>query len=164
MRLNKKSLVLKNNQKSPSKSHLLGSIFVQRTTNAILRIEISFIVQKADCAVNRKKGSKPTSLVRRCKKTARRRIAWRSTTQSLLLIPEIDHWFRRRMRMCYWKQWRYCRTRVRNLLKLWVKANITIPMSLSRKGLWKMARTLATQTGMTNQWLKDQGLISVKDQ
>jgi hypothetical protein len=25
------------------------------------------------------------------------------------------------------------------------------------------ARTLATQTGMTNQWLKDQGLVSVKE-
>ena len=31
-----------------------------------------------------------------------------------------------------------------------------------RKGL-KEARTLATQTGMTNQWLKDQGLLSVKE-
>lgn len=20
-------------------------------------------------------------------------------------IPEIDHWLRRRVRMCYWKQW-----------------------------------------------------------
>jgi RNA-directed DNA polymerase len=33
-----------------------------------------------------------------------------------------------------------------------------------QKEPWKMARTLATQTGMTNQWLKDQGLISVKEQ
>jgi RNA-directed DNA polymerase len=78
-------------------------------------------------------------------------------------IPEIDHWLRRRMRMCYWKQWRYCRTRVRNLLKLGAKPNVAIPMSLSRKGPWKMARTLATQTGMTNQWLQDQGLVSVKE-
>jgi RNA-directed DNA polymerase len=79
-------------------------------------------------------------------------------------IPETDHWIRRRMRMCYWKQWRHCRTRVRNLLKLGVKPNVAIPMSLSRKGPWKMARTLATQNGMTNQWLEDQGLVSVKEQ
>jgi len=32
-------------------------------------------------------------------------------------IPEIDHWLRRRVRMCYWKQWRYCRTKVRELTK-----------------------------------------------
>ena len=32
-------------------------------------------------------------------------------------IPGIDEWLRRRIRMCYWKQWRYARTKVRNLLK-----------------------------------------------
>jgi RNA-directed DNA polymerase len=78
-------------------------------------------------------------------------------------IPEIDHWLRRRVRMCYWKQWRYVRTKVRNLLKLGTHPGVAIPMSLSRKGPWKGARTLATQTGMTNQWLKDQGLVSVKE-
>jgi RNA-directed DNA polymerase len=78
-------------------------------------------------------------------------------------IPEIDQWLRRRMRMCYWKRWRYCRTRVRNLQKLGVSLNLAIPMSLSRKGPWNMSRTLATQAGMTNQWLKDQGLVSVKE-
>jgi hypothetical protein len=35
--------------------------------------------------------------------------------------------------------------------------------TLSRKGPWRLSRTLATQTGMTNQWLKDQGLVSVKE-
>jgi len=33
-------------------------------------------------------------------------------------IPEIDQWLRRRVRMCYWKQWRYVRTKVKNLLSL----------------------------------------------
>ena len=78
-------------------------------------------------------------------------------------IPEIDRWLRRRVRMCYWKQWRYVRTKVRNLLKLGTHPGVAIPMCLSRKGPWKCARTLATQTGMTNQWLMDQGLLSVKE-
>jgi RNA-directed DNA polymerase len=78
-------------------------------------------------------------------------------------IPEIDHWLRRRIRMCYWKQWRYVRTKVSHLLKLGTHPGVAIPMCLSRKGPWRCARTLATQTGMTNQWLKDQGLLSVKE-
>ena len=78
-------------------------------------------------------------------------------------IPEIDHWLRRRIRMCFWKQWRYARTKIRNLLKLGTHPGVAIPMSLSRKGPWNGSRTLATQTGMTNQWLKDQGLLSVKE-
>jgi len=61
------------------------------------------------------------------------------------------------------KQWRYVRTKIRNLLKLGTHPGVAIPMSLSRKGPWRCARTTATQTGMTNQWLKDQGLLSVKE-
>jgi RNA-directed DNA polymerase len=79
-------------------------------------------------------------------------------------IPEIDQWLRRRLRMCYWKQWRWCRTKVRNLLKLGTSVKVAISVGLSRKGPWRLSRTLATQTGMTNKWLKDQGLLSVKEQ
>lgn len=78
-------------------------------------------------------------------------------------IPEIDHWLRRRVRMCYWKQWRRARTKIRSLLKLGTKLRTAISVGLSRKGYWRLSRTLATQTGMTNKWLKDQGLISVKE-
>lgn len=78
-------------------------------------------------------------------------------------LPEIDHWLRRRVRMCYWKQWRWCRTKVRNLLKIGTSLRLAISVGLSRKGPWHLAKTLATQSGMTNQWLKDQGLLSVKE-
>jgi RNA-directed DNA polymerase len=78
-------------------------------------------------------------------------------------IPEIDHWLRRRLRMCYWKQWRYARTKVRELCKLGTSLDAAISVAISRKGPWHLARTLATQTGMTNQWLMDQGLLSVKE-
>jgi RNA-directed DNA polymerase len=78
-------------------------------------------------------------------------------------LPEIDHWLRRRVRMCYWKQWRWCRTKVRNLLKIGTSLRLAISVGLSRKGPWHLARTLATQSGMTNQWLMDQGLLSVKE-
>jgi len=53
--------------------------------------------------------------------------------------------------------------RVRNLLKLGTRPGVAIPMCLSRKGPWRCACTMATQTGITNQWLKDQGLLSVKE-
>lgn len=78
-------------------------------------------------------------------------------------IPEIDHWLRRRVRMCYWKQWRYARTKVRELRKMGTSLYAAVSVAISRKGPWRLARTLATQTGMTNQWLKDQGLLSAKE-
>jgi RNA-directed DNA polymerase len=78
-------------------------------------------------------------------------------------IPELDQWLRRRVRMCYWKQWRYVRTKVRNLLALGTSKRQAIMTGLSSKSYWHLSRTLATQTGMTNDWLTSQGLISVRD-
>lgn len=78
-------------------------------------------------------------------------------------IPELDHWLRRRIRMCYWKQWRKCRTKVHNLLKLGVPLKAAISVGMSRKSFWHLSKTYATQLGMTNQWLKEKGLISIKD-
>jgi RNA-directed DNA polymerase len=78
-------------------------------------------------------------------------------------LPGLDTWLRRRMRMCYWKQWRKTKTRVRNLLKLGTFKKHAIFTALSRKGPWHLSRTLATQTGMTNKWLESEGLISIKE-
>jgi len=66
--------------------------------------------------------------------------------------------------MCHWKQWRWCRTKVRALVKLGTSLKAAISVGLSRKGYWRLSRTLATQTGMTNKWLAEQGLISIKEQ
>nr|WP_232363793.1 group II intron maturase-specific domain-containing protein [Desulfogranum japonicum] len=77
--------------------------------------------------------------------------------------PELYQWLRRRVRMCYLKPWRYCRTKVRELTKLGTFLRTAISLGLSRKGPWRLSRTLATQSGMTNQWLKNQGLLSIKD-
>ncbi len=65
--------------------------------------------------------------------------------------------------MCYWKQWRKCRTRVRHFLKLGVSLDFAISVCMSRKGHWHLSKTFATQAGMSNQWLKKQGLLSIKD-
>lgn len=38
-----------------------------------------------------------------------------------------------------------------------------IMTGISRKGYWRLSKMLATHTGMTNQWLEEQGLLSVRD-
>jgi RNA-directed DNA polymerase len=78
-------------------------------------------------------------------------------------IPELDEWLRRRVRMCYWKQWRWCRTKVRHLLALGVGKRTAILTAISSKSYWHLSRSLATQTGMTNDWLKAQGLVSIRE-
>jgi RNA-directed DNA polymerase len=77
-------------------------------------------------------------------------------------IPELDEWLRRRVRMCYWKQWRQTRTKVRNLLALGTGRRAAILTAISSKSYWHLSRSLATQTGMTNDWLRTQGLVSIR--
>jgi RNA-directed DNA polymerase len=77
-------------------------------------------------------------------------------------IPELDEWLRRRVRMCYWKQWRWARTKVRHLLALGTSKRAAILTAISSKSYWHLSRTLATQTGMTNDWLAGEGLVSIR--
>jgi RNA-directed DNA polymerase len=78
-------------------------------------------------------------------------------------LPELDGWVRRRVRMCCWKQWRRARTRIRNLVSLGTARRTAIQTAMSRKGYWRLSKTLATQTGLTNGWLAKKGLPSLKE-
>jgi hypothetical protein len=80
----------------------------------------------------------------------------------LKLFDKLDQWIRRRIRMCYWKQWRNPKTRRRELIRLGVPRRQAIRHARSRKGYWHMAKTIASGVGLTNQWLEDQGLIRLK--
>jgi len=53
--------------------------------------------------------------------------------------------------------------KVRNLLALGVSKRQAILTSISSKSYWHLSKTKATQVGMSNEWLKGQGLVSVRD-
>ena len=89
-------------------------------------------------------------------------IGYYGLAAQLKLFDKFDQWIRRRIRMCYWKRWRHARTRSRNLIRLGVSRRQAIRHAKSRRGHWHMAKTIASGVGMTNAWLKEQGLISLK--
>jgi RNA-directed DNA polymerase len=75
---------------------------------------------------------------------------------------EFDHWLRRRIRMCYWKQWRRAKRRIGELIKLGAPRYQAILTGLSRKGYWHLAKTLSTNCGLDNEFLQKQGLTSIR--
>jgi RNA-directed DNA polymerase len=75
---------------------------------------------------------------------------------------EIDHWLRRRIRMCYWKQWRRTRRRIGELIKLGAPRYQAILTGLSRKGYWHLAKTLSMNCSLGNECLQRQGLTSIR--
>lgn len=78
-------------------------------------------------------------------------------------LPILDEWIRRRIRMCYLKQWRKPRTRIRNLISLGVPQLRAIHLGLSSKGPYRLAKTFAVQQGINNTFLAKQGLVSIKE-
>jgi len=75
---------------------------------------------------------------------------------------ELNHWLRRRIRMCYWKQWGRCKGRIGNLIKLGAPRYQAILTGLSRKSYWHLAKTLSTNIGLSNEYLQKQGLVSIR--
>lgn len=80
----------------------------------------------------------------------------------LKLFAQLDGWIRRRIRMCYWKQWRRPKRRRLMLIRLGVPIRQAIRHARSRKSYWHMAKTIASGVGLTNAWLAEQGLLSLK--
>ena len=76
---------------------------------------------------------------------------------------KLDGWIRRRLRMCYWKQWRRPRRRIRELIKLGVKKREAIRLGLSCKSYWRLSKTLGTNSGLSNTHFNEIGLISVRE-
>ena len=81
-------------------------------------------------------------------------LKWRS-------VEAWEKWLRRRLRMCWWKRWRTVRRRVRELLKLGSDEKRAVTAALSRKSFWRLSRTYATQLGMSNEWFREQGGVSL---
>jgi RNA-directed DNA polymerase len=79
-------------------------------------------------------------------------------------IPALDHWLRWRIGMGYWKQWHGVRHRIRHRLALGTPQRAAIWTGMRSKRDWHRSRSLGTQTGMTNDGQKSQGLISIRDQ
>jgi len=76
---------------------------------------------------------------------------------------DLDHWIRRRVRMCYWRQWRKSRTKVANLLRRGVSEAWALTCGSTRKGPWRSSKTPGIQQALSNNYLKEAGLFSLRE-
>ena len=77
-------------------------------------------------------------------------------------VLELDKWIRRRVRQCYWKQWKRGPTRRRMLLRLGAAREEVHLASRSRKGCWRMSTNSVVQAALTNEWLTQQGVPNLQ--
>ena len=77
------------------------------------------------------------------------------------LLKATDEWARRRIRAVYWKQWKKIKTRYRMLRALKLEHWRAKELACSRKGYWRMAKTL--NQIFSNKIIAKLGYISMLD-
>jgi group II intron reverse transcriptase/maturase len=80
-----------------------------------------------------------------------------------MLMIETDEWYRRRLRMVLWKQWKRVRTRQANLTKLGIAKSKAWEYANTRKGYWHIANSWILSTSVTNERLKQAGYVFLTD-
>ena len=73
----------------------------------------------------------------------------------------LDKWVRRRIRSCYWKQWRRPRTRIANLRKLGIREGKAVTHGCSSKGPWTLSSSRAVHEALSLEYLAHDGLPSL---
>ncbi|MBA4411450.1 MAG: group II intron reverse transcriptase/maturase [Bacteroidota bacterium] len=79
------------------------------------------------------------------------------------LLLQVDEWYRRRLRMVIWKQWKRIRTRLRNLIKLGIAKYKAWEYTNTRKGFWRTANSPILTRSITNDRLQQAGYIFFTD-
>ena len=79
------------------------------------------------------------------------------------LLIRTDEWYRRRLRMIIWKQWKRIRTRVSNLIRLGIEKYKAREFANTRKSYWRTAKSPILNRSVTNVRLKQAGYIFFSD-
>ena len=75
----------------------------------------------------------------------------------------LDEWLRRRLRMCYWKQWKKISTRHNELVKLGVDDRKAREYANTRKSYWHTANSPILAGTLTNERLKKLGFTTISE-
>jgi len=79
------------------------------------------------------------------------------------LLIRVDKWYRRRLRMVIWKQWKRIKTKLANLVKLGVKKQKAYEWASTRKGYWHIAGSYILDTTITTERLGLAGYVFFSD-
>ena len=85
-------------------------------------------------------------------------------SQLYRVVPELDQWLRRRVRLYYWKQWKRPWTRRRQLIRLGIHPAEVSKATRSHRGYWFMAGTSIVQRALDNRWLTERGVPNLTRQ
>ncbi len=80
-----------------------------------------------------------------------------------MMLLDVDKWYRRRLRMVIWKQWKRIKTRKRNLESLGISKSKAYMWAYTRKGYWHIAKSHILSITITSERLRLAGYLFFMD-
>jgi len=77
------------------------------------------------------------------------------------VFHRLDKWVRRRLRLCYLKQWKKPKTKIRKLVALGIPVDSAVLIGSSRKGNWRLSISPQVNTALSLAFWQSQGLRSL---
>lgn len=77
------------------------------------------------------------------------------------ITRQLDEWIRRRIRMCYWKQWKTSKNRKKKLIDLGLSKDKAWHYTWSRKSYWRISNTPGLAIALNNKTLERFGYTSL---
>jgi hypothetical protein len=150
----------------PWLSKLLGFTFYHKKGEKGISVHRKSIVAYKDKIRQITCRSKPYPMEERMIQIRRLNYGWGNyfkLSEAKSVFERLDEWVRSRIRLCYWKQWKKPKTRVKQLEKLGIKPKQAYMWGNTRKGYWRTAQSPILRRAIDNAFLKKVGLISLKD-
>ena len=77
------------------------------------------------------------------------------------IVQKLDEWIRRRIRMCYWKQWKKIKTKHDNLTRLGIDNYKAWEYANTRKSYWRISNSPILAISLNNKTLERFGYTSL---
>lgn len=78
-----------------------------------------------------------------------------------MIAQRLDEWIRRRIRMCYWKQWKKIKTKHDNLVRLGIENDKAWQFANTRKSYWRISNSQILAESLNNKILERLGYLSL---
>lgn len=151
----------------PIKSNLLGHSFYKKKTGSYgLLIGTGSIKKYKDKVRKITSRSTPIGMYSRYEQLESLNRGWTNyfkLSDSRSIFADLDSWVRRRLRLCYWKQWRSPKTRANMLRKQGIPEGQAYRWSNTRKGYWCISRSPILSTALSNSYLRREGYLSLNE-
>jgi len=147
----------------PWKRKFLGFSFYTYNKGIGIRVHPKFIKRLRDKIreiTSRSNGKSMEYRYRKLRQLVTGRVMYFGIEDMKGISGRLDKWTRRRIRMCYWKQWKKIKTKHDNLVNLGLDNYKAWEFANTRKGNWRISNRPILACTLKNEFLGKQGFLS----